>query len=51
MSFCPQKIIHLSSEFNSNGYLTAVFNNNDQCTGCAVCAIVCPEAAIEVYRG
>ncbi|MEJ5202133.1 MAG: 4Fe-4S binding protein [Anaerolineales bacterium] len=20
------------------------------CTGCGICAIVCPEAAIEVYR-
>jgi len=22
----------------------------DGCTGCAICAIVCPEAAITVYR-
>jgi 2-oxoglutarate ferredoxin oxidoreductase subunit delta len=51
MFFCPQKIISLSSELNSNGYLTAVCTNSEGCTGCAVCATVCPEAAIEVYRG
>jgi 2-oxoglutarate ferredoxin oxidoreductase subunit delta len=51
MAFCPPKIISLSSELNSNGYLTAVCTNSEGCTGCAVCATVCPEAAIEVYRG
>ncbi|MDY6932460.1 MAG: 4Fe-4S binding protein [Halobacteriota archaeon] len=24
--------------------------DEDGCTGCATCALVCPEAAIEVYR-
>ena len=51
MFFCPQKIISLSSELNTHGYLTAVCLNSEGCTGCAVCATVCPEVAIEVYRG
>ncbi len=51
VSFCPQKAISLSTDLNSNGYLTAVFRESEECTGCAVCATVCPEAAIEVYRG
>ena len=50
ISFCPKKMISLSSEMNSNGYSTAVFGKSDGCTGCAICATVCPEAAIEVYR-
>ncbi len=51
VSFCPAKVISLSSELNSSGYLTAVCTNGEGCTGCAVCATVCPEAAIEVHRG
>ncbi len=51
ISFCPKKMISLSAELNSSGYLTAVYKESEECTGCAVCALVCPEAAIEVYRG
>jgi len=51
MAFCPPKIISLSEELNSSGYLTAVCTDSEECTGCAVCATVCPEAAIEVFRG
>ena len=51
ISFCPSKILYLSSEMNSNGYSTVICTNTEACTGCSVCATVCPEAAIEVYRG
>ncbi|MDY6912384.1 MAG: 4Fe-4S binding protein [Chloroflexota bacterium] len=30
--------------------MPASFNNNGECTGCAICALVCPDVAIEVYR-
>jgi 2-oxoglutarate ferredoxin oxidoreductase subunit delta len=31
------------------GYHPA-FLKADGCTGCAICAVVCPEAALTVYR-
>jgi 2-oxoglutarate ferredoxin oxidoreductase subunit delta len=34
---------------NSKGYHPAALVS-EGCTGCAICAIVCPEAAITVYR-
>jgi len=40
----------VSDKINAAGYFPAVFNDGCECTGCAICAIVCPEAAIEVYR-
>jgi 2-oxoglutarate ferredoxin oxidoreductase subunit delta len=50
ISFCPKGLISSSSKLNAAGYPPAVFNDNGECTGCAVCALVCPEVAIEVYR-
>jgi 2-oxoglutarate ferredoxin oxidoreductase subunit delta len=51
ISFCPKKLISLSDTLNAAGYLPSVFNDAGECTGCATCAVVCPEVAIEVYRG
>ncbi len=47
---CPTDAISFSDRYNTKGYYPAVFNGGD-CTGCAICALVCPEAAIEVWRG
>jgi len=34
---------------NRNGFFPAQ-SQPGGCTGCALCALVCPEAAIKVYR-
>jgi len=47
---CPQHVIGLStSRLTPKGYHPAVLIA-EGCTGCGICAIVCPEAAITVYR-
>ena len=51
VSFCPKGVLSLSDKLNASGYLPAALNDNGECTGCAVCALVRPEVAIEVYRG
>ncbi len=50
ISFCPKDVIHLSDKLNPAGYLPATFETNGECTGCGICALVCAEVAIEVYR-
>ena len=47
---CPKKVISLSNKLNMKGYFVAEFSGGDGCTGCATCALVCPEVAIEVYK-
>lgn len=47
---CPKKVIGTTSAVNSKGYQYAVALNPDACVGCAICATVCPDAAIEVYK-
>jgi 2-oxoglutarate ferredoxin oxidoreductase subunit delta len=46
---CPKGNIIISKQSNKSGYFPAEANNTD-CTGCALCAIICPDVAIEVYR-
>ncbi len=56
ISFCPENLITISDELNQKGYYPAEFIEKDgkegdiKCTGCATCALVCPDVAIEVYR-
>ncbi len=50
ITFCNKKAICLSGSLNAAGYVPVAFSDGGECNGCAVCAIVCPEAAIEVYR-
>jgi 2-oxoglutarate ferredoxin oxidoreductase subunit delta len=46
---CPKKLIVLATSYNEAGYYPALFQEGE-CTGCAICALVCPEACIEVER-
>lgn len=46
---CKEQALHLSDTLNIKGYRYAVANN-DLCTGCINCALVCPDAVITVYR-
>jgi len=46
---CPKKVIVLGKVYNQAGYYPAEFSSGE-CTGCAICALVCPEACIEVWR-
>ncbi|MFA9381460.1 MAG: 4Fe-4S binding protein, partial [Acetanaerobacterium sp.] len=41
---CPKKIISLADErINIKGYHPAHVKEMDKCTGCAMCATMCPD--------
>ena len=50
VNYCPQKILSLGKSTNAKGYNYTVQENADKCTACKICAVVCPEGAIEVYK-
>ncbi len=48
IEFCPQKALRKSTEINAHGYHVACQEDSDKCTGCDICAMICPEFAVWV---
>ncbi len=44
---CPKKVLEADETVNSLGYYPAKVNADKECIGCAMCARVCPDMAIE----
>ncbi len=48
---CPKGIVKLRTDrLNSKGFHTAGVDEMEKCIGCAFCAIMCPDCAIEVEK-
>jgi len=47
---CKLKLLQFAEHFNTRGYHPVVLTDPEKCTGCTACALVCPDAVIEVYR-
>lgn len=50
ISACPRDVLRIGTEVNEAGYEIAEMKENAECIGCKMCAVMCPEAAIEVYK-
>ncbi len=49
---CPAHVLALDiNRFSSRGFHPAYMRYPENCTACGTCAVVCPDAAITVYRG
>ena len=46
---CPQGIIGMSKQLNTKGYKYAQVTDESRCIGCMLCAVNCPDVAIEVF--
>jgi len=49
---CPSKTLAIDlNRLTAKGYHPAFMMHPENCTACGTCAVVCPDAAITVYRG
>ncbi|MFH0913506.1 MAG: 4Fe-4S dicluster domain-containing protein [Candidatus Omnitrophota bacterium] len=50
ISFCPKGLIVADSGLNRLGVKPAKFKESAECLGCSLCAIICPDCCIEVFK-
>jgi 2-oxoglutarate ferredoxin oxidoreductase subunit delta len=50
IKFCPTDALKVGDVTNERGFYTIVMRDEELCTGCGQCALVCPSVCIEVYR-
>jgi 2-oxoglutarate ferredoxin oxidoreductase subunit delta len=52
MDSCPEGLISMSDRINRLGFRHAIFLDGDgaRCKSCVLCALICPDVAIEVYK-
>ncbi len=49
--YCPVKCLELNTkDTNSFGLPYAYLKDEEKCIGCGNCGVICPDAAITVYR-
>ncbi len=51
VKFCTRGCIEIAGDkFTPQGFLLPTFINQENCNACSVCAWMCPDFAIEVYK-
>ncbi|HOX37270.1 MAG TPA: 4Fe-4S binding protein [Candidatus Brocadiia bacterium] len=50
VSFCRQGVLAIGEQRNKLGYEIAEAVAPDKCVGCSQCALMCPDAAIEIVK-
>lgn len=49
IEYCKKNVLQFSENLNKMGYHYAEPVKQEDCTGCLMCALVCPDVVIEVY--
>lgn len=50
IEFCPRDVLGFAAGRNSAGFHPAEPQDEQSCIGCRQCAMMCPDACIEIYR-
>jgi 2-oxoglutarate ferredoxin oxidoreductase subunit delta len=48
--YCPRSVFTLATQHNEKGYVIAQVTHPEDCTGCKLCEISCPDLAIYIEK-
>lgn len=48
---CPKKVLDKGGKVNERGVQCVIVKAPEECIGCGLCAIMCPDSAIEISSG
>jgi 2-oxoglutarate ferredoxin oxidoreductase subunit delta len=43
-------VVMQTEKLNREGFITAVCTSQDECTSCALCAVMCPDCVITISK-
>ena len=46
VELCPKDVFTISEQINQQGYYIPIPTSIDDCTGCMLCELICPELAV-----
>jgi len=47
---CPHGVLKSSEILNSRGYFQVLVDQENKCTACLNCGLMCPDVAIEIWK-
>ena len=50
LSACKLGLLEKSDKLNALGHFPCRITDSEKCIGCAMCAIVCPDSIISIYK-
>ena len=50
ISVCKKGVLEVGDRTNAKGYRYIRVKDQEACIGCLMCANMCPDAAIEIYK-
>ncbi len=50
IEFCPMKVLEESDKINKKGYYPPRAAKEDECVGCRLCELLCPEFSIMIIN-